>query len=170
MAKYFRKGLWSSYFIKLCSFWCNRAPVFDQIVLNWHFGILAVGTFQFIPGPAGKSISCNLDLAIQRSARLFPQASFLFMDFTLFSTKYACCIVSRFPRLSLKMVVISSLPSFSVQHPEIQNISPANIKWYLRRHIYVELEKVLHLNKIRVSVWRLTQLKAKSGHYIESRE
>ena len=64
------------------------------------------------------------------------------------------------------MVVISSLPSFSVQHPEIQNL-PTQHKMVFERHIYVELEKVLHLNKIRVLVWRLTQLKRKSGHYIE---
>ena len=48
----YRYTYWSVKYQKVLfirkTFWCNRVQFFCQIVLNWHFGILALGTFQFI--------------------------------------------------------------------------------------------------------------------------
>ena len=149
MAKYNRKGLWSS-FQKTKFFLVQQSLLIKLfwigILAFWHFGSGHLS----IHSRAGRQVNflqpCKPRLGNPTICKAF--SINLFYGFNSF------CIVLGFPWLhclGLKMVVISSLPSFSVQHPEIQTL-PSQHKMVFERHIYVELEKVLHLNKIRVSV------------------
>ena len=101
------------FWIGILAFW-QWAPFNSFPMAGWQAGSL-LAKLNFLQPRLGNPTICKA---------FFPQASFY--GFQSFSEPTMCvALYWGFPRLhclGLKMVVISSLPSFSVQHPEIEKI------------------------------------------------